>query len=102
MEEPSCAMARLAWIASEVGSATGFPKENNDTAEAPIRPGSGMMVGRCVLYSPHSTLLLLPDGIMFTEPINSRIVGDPYLGIISGLPVIQKSLRTTLHPRIDE
>jgi hypothetical protein len=37
-------MARLAWIASEVGSATGFPKENNDTAEAPIRPGSGMMV----------------------------------------------------------
>jgi hypothetical protein len=28
-------MARLAWIASEVGSATGFPKENNDSAEAP-------------------------------------------------------------------
>ena len=44
MEEPSCAMARLAWIASEVGSATGFPKETNDTAEAPIRPGSEMMV----------------------------------------------------------
>ena len=51
-------MARLAWIASEVGSATGFPKENDDTAEAPIRPGSEMMVGR-LLYSPHSTVLLL-------------------------------------------
>jgi hypothetical protein len=83
MEDSSCAMTRLAWIASEVGSATGFPKENNDTAEAPIRPGSGMMVMMVgndgwTLRTLFATLhvLLLPDGIVFTEPINSRIVGQ--------------------------
>jgi len=28
MEDPRCATAHLAWIASEVGSATGFPNRN--------------------------------------------------------------------------
>ncbi len=38
-----------------------------DTAEASIRPESGVMAGRCVLYPSHSTLFLLPDGIVFAE-----------------------------------
>jgi hypothetical protein len=33
-------MARLAWIASEVGSATGFPKRNHHTAKALADDGS--------------------------------------------------------------
>jgi hypothetical protein len=51
----------------------------HDTAEASIRPGSGVIAGRCVLYPPHSTLLLLPDGIVFTELVNSPIVGKSSL-----------------------
>jgi hypothetical protein len=53
-------MARLAWIASEVGSATGFSEGRHDTAEASIRPGSGVLVlaGRCVFYPPHCTPLV--------------------------------------------
>ncbi len=60
MEEPRYAMARLAWIASEVGSATGFSEGRHDTAEASIRPGSEVLVpaGRCVLYPPHCTPLV--------------------------------------------
>jgi hypothetical protein len=54
----------------------------HDTPETSIRPGSGLLVsgllaGRCVLYPPHSTPLLPPDGIEFTDLVNSRIVGKP-------------------------
>jgi len=45
-------MARLAWIASEVSSATGLPKEKIDTAEASIRPGSGVMCFGSMILSP--------------------------------------------------
>src|SRR5260221_8255582 len=34
------------------------------TAEASARGGSGVLAGRCVRYPPHSTPLLLPDGIV--------------------------------------
>jgi hypothetical protein len=34
-----------------------------------------MLAGRGVRHPPHSTPLLLPDGIVFTELVNSRIVG---------------------------
>jgi hypothetical protein len=60
MEEP-IAMARLAWIASELGSATGFPKRAI-IAEALARRRSGALAGGCVLYPPHSTPLLPRDG----------------------------------------
>ena len=31
-----------------------------------------MLAGGCVLYPPHSTPLLLPEWIVFTELVNSR------------------------------
>jgi hypothetical protein len=70
-------MARLAWIASEVGSGTGFPNGNLIHAETSTRPWSGGLAGRCVLYPPHSTPLLPPGGIVFT--VKFHIVGNPYL-----------------------
>jgi len=39
----------------------------------------GVLTGRCALYSPHSTPLLPPDGIVSTELLNSRIVAHPEL-----------------------
>jgi hypothetical protein len=38
---------------------------------------SGVLTGGCVLYPPQSTPSLLPDGIVFTELVHSRIVGYP-------------------------
>jgi hypothetical protein len=38
------------------------------------------MAGRCVLYPPHSTLFLAPNGIVFAELVNSRIVDKPEVG----------------------
>src|SRR6202171_3362546 len=49
-------------------------EEKDHTAEASARRGSGVLPGRCVRYPPNSTPLLLPDGIVFTELVNSRIV----------------------------
>ncbi len=69
-------MARLAWSASELRSATGFCEGRHGTAEALTRPRSGVLAGRCVLYPPHSEPLLLSDGIVFTELVNSRIAGS--------------------------
>jgi hypothetical protein len=47
-------------------------KGKHDTAKTSIQPGSGVMAGRCILYPPHSTLFLLPDGTVFAELVNSR------------------------------
>jgi len=38
---------------------------------------SGVLAGGCVLYPPQSTPSPLPDGIVFTELLHSRIVGYP-------------------------
>jgi len=38
---------------------------------------SGVLTGGCVLYPPQSTPSPLPDGIVFTELLHSRIVGYP-------------------------
>jgi len=35
-----------------------------------------VLAGRGVRYLPHSTPLLLPDGIVFTELVNSRMVAN--------------------------
>ena len=61
MKEPM-AMARLVWIASELGSAIRLSEENHHTAQASARRGSGVLAGRCVLYPPYSAPLLSPDG----------------------------------------
>jgi hypothetical protein len=50
-------MARLAWIASEMGFRNRLSEGNRHTAEASTRRGSGVLAGRCVLYPPHSTPL---------------------------------------------
>ena len=55
-------MARLAWIASELGFRNRLSEGNRHTEEASTRRGSGVLAGRCVLYPPHSTPLLFPDG----------------------------------------
>jgi hypothetical protein len=55
-------MARLAWIASELGSATGFPKRNI-IPQKPQPDAGPEFAGRCLPYPPHSTPLLLPDGM---------------------------------------
>jgi hypothetical protein len=68
-------MARLAWVASEVASATGFPNEIHDIAEGlnPTRVGSDAWTMRTL--SRQTTLLLPPAGIVFTEMVRSRMVG---------------------------
>jgi hypothetical protein len=66
-------MAYLAWIASELGSATGFPK-GNIIPQKP-KPDEGQSAGRCVRYSAHSAPSLLPDSIVFGELVSARIVG---------------------------
>ena len=55
-------MARLVWIASELGSAIRLSEGNHHTAQASARRGSGVLARRCVPYPPHSTPLLSPDG----------------------------------------
>ena len=47
----------------------------HDTAEASIRPGSGVMAVRCVFYPLHSTPFLLPNGLVLAELVNTSIVG---------------------------
>src|ERR1700692_4168571 len=69
-------MACLAWIASELGSATSFPKRNiiQQNPWADERPSIGCPL-RC-LCPPNSTPLLHPTA-MFTEQVNSRLVDNP-------------------------
>ena len=52
-------------------------ERKHHTTETSTRRGSGVLTGRCALYSPHSTPLLPPDGIVSTELLNSRIVAHP-------------------------
>jgi hypothetical protein len=54
-------MTRLAWIAPELGSAPGFPKDTivPHTAEELARRGAGVLAERCVLYPQQSMPLLL-------------------------------------------
>src|ERR1700681_3038444 len=49
-------------------------EEKDHTAEALARRGSGVFAGRCVRYPPLLKPLLLPDGTVFTELVDSRIV----------------------------
>src|SRR6266436_4457437 len=46
-------------------------ERKHHTTETSTRRGSGVLTGRCALYSPHSTPLLPPDGIVSTELVNS-------------------------------
>ena len=52
-------------------------ERKHHTTEPSTRRASGVLTGRCALYSPYSTPLLPPDGIVSTELVNSRIVAHP-------------------------
>jgi hypothetical protein len=56
-----------------------LPDRKHHTTETSTRRWSGMLAGRCVLYPPHSTVLP-PLTAMFTEPVNSRMVGYSEVG----------------------
>jgi hypothetical protein len=65
-------MVYLAWLAPKVGSKTGFPKK----PMIPQKPQSDQGRERWLdaAYIRRTAQLLLPDGIVFTELVNSRIV----------------------------
>src|SRR6266404_4713330 len=73
MKEPM-AMARLAWIASELGSATGFPKETIIPQRPPPDedPECWWDAAHSIRHTPRRYSLLT---VVFTELINSHIVG---------------------------
>ena len=104
MEEPM-AMARLAWIASELGFRNRLSEGNRHTAEASTRRGSGVLAGRCVLYPPHSTPLLFPDsqclpnwstpGLLATRRLSKRSSGRSRAMSIGFFQWLPKSLQST-------
>jgi hypothetical protein len=62
-------MARLAWIASEVGSATNFSEGKTLYRRSLTRPGSGVLAGRYARYPPHSTPLFPSDAVTPTRSL---------------------------------
>jgi hypothetical protein len=78
-------------------------ERKHHTTGTSTRGGSGVLAGRCVLYPPHSTPLLPADGIVSTELVNSRIVGNPEVTVgLATLPTPDKSgyrtCRALCHP----
>jgi hypothetical protein len=68
-------MPYLAWIASELGSATGFPNVNIIPQKPQREEGQGLLAGRCVRHPPHSTPLLPPEGKPVRNPDRGVRIG---------------------------
>jgi hypothetical protein len=84
MEKPWYAMPRLGRVRSRFRN---LPSERKPhPAETSTRRGSGVLAGRRVRYPLHSKPVLRPDGIVFTELVNTRIVGYSEVIVGPGLP----------------
>jgi hypothetical protein len=80
------------------GSAQGSSDPLNGSQERVERVG--IIVDKCLRVETERNngmslqRLRMKDAVVLTEPISTRMVGNPYLGIISGLPVTRaQSLR---------